>query len=68
MRNQVFATSTARFFLAVLLCLLGSSSALAQCVDNDNDGYTTCQNDCDDSNPNINPGVDDDDCDGFSDD
>jgi len=47
-------------------------------VDNDRDGYTENQNDCDDSNPNINPGADeclfdgtgngvDDDCDGVVD-
>lgn len=27
------------------------------CEDNDNDNYSTCQNDCDDNNPNINPGI-----------
>lgn len=27
----------------------------SSCTDNDHDGYTTCQGDCDDSNPNIKP-------------
>jgi hypothetical protein len=41
------------------------------CPDNDNDGYTICQNDCNDNNANINPGMPenctaqgDEDCDG----
>lgn len=43
------------------------------CQDADNDGYTTCDNDCNDQNPFINPGAFDfpngvdDDCDGGTD-
>jgi hypothetical protein len=40
--------------------------------DNDGDGWTTCNGDCDDGNPNVNPGQSeicstgfDDDCDGY---
>ena len=29
----------------------------SSCSDNDNDGYTTCNGDCDDANPNIKPGA-----------
>ena len=29
----------------------------APCTDNDQDGYTTCDGDCDDSNLNVNPGT-----------
>jgi putative metal-binding protein len=42
------------------------------CPDNDQDGYTTCAGDCNDSNPNVRPGRGevcstpyDDDCDGY---
>jgi len=42
------------------------------CVDIDGDGWTTCNGDCDDGNPNVNPGLPencgtgfDDDCDGY---
>jgi len=42
------------------------------CVDTDGDGWTTCNGDCDDGNPNVNPGQSeicstgfDDDCDGY---
>lgn len=44
------------------------------CPDNDGDGYTTCDGDCDDGNPLVNPGAFDfpngvdDDCDGAVDD
>jgi len=43
-------------------------------IDQDQDGYTICQGDCDDSNENVNPGAQevcngiDDDCDGLIDD
>jgi hypothetical protein len=43
------------------------------CPDNDGDGYTTCEGDCDDNNPLINPGAFDfpngidDDCEGLPD-
>jgi hypothetical protein len=42
-----------------------------ECFDNDHDGYTTCEGDCDDGNPAINPGATetcdevDNDCDGL---
>ena len=68
MKHTVFNLSKNATLLVLSFSVLMSSQALAQCVDADNDGYTTCQNDCDDSDPLINPGVDDDDCDGFSDD
>ncbi|MBI4685852.1 MAG: transglycosylase SLT domain-containing protein [Nitrospirae bacterium] len=29
----------------------------SSCTNNDNDGYTTCNGDCDDTNPNIRPGA-----------
>ncbi|MFC1769416.1 putative metal-binding motif-containing protein, partial [Nanoarchaeota archaeon] len=47
---------------------------LPECEDVDNDGYTTCDGDCDDTNPSINPGAVevcneiDDNCDGNIDD
>jgi hypothetical protein len=37
-------------------------------VDNDGDGYTENQGDCDDSNPNVNPGVIEDNTNGIDDD
>ena len=63
-RPQNFAVSGLFFMLIMFISLPAS----AQCVDADGDGFTTCQNDCDDSDPDINPLAKDDDCDGFSDD
>ena len=69
MRNQHQTIRYATMMgLFCMLFLFTSNPALAQCVDADGDGFTTCQNDCDDNDPNVNPSVDDDDCDGFSDD
>ena len=46
--------------LCVLVCLSStagmSTGALADCVDNDGDGVTDCD-DCDDANPDIYPGA-----------
>lgn len=48
----------------------GGGSSLPACVDNDNDGVTNCQLDCNDADPNVKPGAMetknsvDDDCDG----
>ena len=53
---------------STVLAFAAAPEAFAQCVDLDGDGFTTCQNDCDDSDPLVNPGVPDDDCDRFSDD
>ena len=66
-RRQITSTGWA-FGIALLLAFAAAPEAFAQCVDLDGDGFTTCQNDCDDSDPLVNPGVPDDDCDGFSDD
>ena len=53
----------------VLAVLFLSSIASAQsfqnpCEDVDGDGYTTCENDCDDNNATIHPGQNDASCDG----
>ena len=53
----------------VLAVLFLSSLASAQsfqnpCEDVDGDGYTTCENDCDDNNAAIHPGQNDASCDG----
>ncbi len=62
MRKTLFVLS----FTPVFLLALVAQHALACCVDNDQDGYGTaylneCPNpnefDCDDTNPDINPGV-----------
>lgn len=38
-------------------------ATISDCQDNDNDTYTQCDGDCDDTNPDINPGAEEDICD-----
>ena len=38
------------------MVVISYSNCAPPCVDNDMDGYTDCDGDCDDNNPNVNPG------------
>ena len=58
---------TAFAILGAFLFCVQPSSAEA-CEDLDGDGWTTCQNDCDDTDPSIHPGAPDNTCDGISND
>ncbi len=54
-------------FTTTVLFLICASSARAQCTDDDNDGWTTCNGDCDDTNAAISP-ADKEKCDGVDND
>ena len=71
MRSEV--TRPVRLLILALLVQLLSGCACGDCVDEDGDGFTTCDNDCNDSNSTVYPGALeicnglDDDCSGLAD-
>jgi hypothetical protein len=67
------ALQTVRLLLLLALVLVAAGCACGECVDEDGDGVTTCDGDCNDLNPTVKPGAIeicnglDDDCSGLAD-